>query len=75
MRAVFAFVVCDQSAGNEKWKAFNAADMAVLGAINVHEALRLGMAMAGSQAGAAWAAAMAEVDPYLAGQIVQLGLG
>jgi hypothetical protein len=64
-----------QGTGNEKWKAFNSHDMDALAAINVHEALRIGMGAAGAQAGAAWAAAMAGVDPHLAGQVVQLGLG
>ena len=58
-----------------KWRVYNAADMATLGTLNVHEALRQGMAAAGAQAGTAFQAAMGEVDPHLAAQIVQLGLG
>jgi hypothetical protein len=49
--------------------------MATLSTLNVHEALRQAMAAARMQASAAFQAAMAEVDPHLASQIVQLGLG
>lgn len=58
-----------------KWRTYNAADMATLTMLNVHEALRHAMAAAGAQAGGLFQAAMAEVDPHLASQIVQLGLG
>lgn len=58
-----------------KWRMYNAEDMANLSTLNVHEALRQAMAAAGAQASAAFQAAMAEVDPHLASQVVQLGLG
>lgn len=58
-----------------KWRTHNAADMATLCTLNVHEALRQAMAAAGVQASVAFQAAMAEVDPHLASQIAQLGLG
>ena len=58
-----------------KWRAYNAADIATLSTLNVHDALRQAMAAAGTQAGEAFQAAMAQVDPHLAAQIVQLGLG
>lgn len=58
-----------------KWRTYNAADMATLSTLNVHEALRQAMSAARMQASAAFQAAMAEVDPHLASQIVQLGLG
>ena len=58
-----------------KWRTYNAADMAMLGTLDVHEALRQAMAAAGAQSGAPFQAAMAEVDPHLASQLVQMGLG
>ena len=60
---------------SSKWRTYNAADMAILGTLNVHEALRQAMAAAGTQSGASFQTAMAEVDPHLASQLVQLGLG
>ena len=44
-------------------------------AANVQEALQQALAKAAAQAGAPFQAAMAQVDPALAGQLVQLGLG